>query len=401
MAADSAAGLRTGDAPLDGIRVVEAGTYMSAPFAGMMLAQLGAEVTKVEPCSGDPFRRFSLKQHQTSAAWINVNHGKTCIPLDLKDPDHVEELHRLLDAADVFVHNWRPGVATSLGLDPAVLSARHPSLIHLSITGFGETGPRRSVPVFDGLLQAASGFAAREAGPGQKPVTTRSFIVDKTTASFATQSILAALFDRTRTGRGAQLELAMLDVMAYFNFPDLCQDRTFLPPAPHVDLPAGRSAILRTSDGYVLVAPVSGRQISNAVTAVGHAEWKDDLKQIASPVELLDELLNRLETVTRSWTTVESEQAFQDHDVPAIAVFDIDAHFADAQTVHNELYTDGDSPVGPIRRVRYPLRRDGSALPEVAAASLLGAPSSSQGSASLRTDKSRTDKSRTNNKDEP
>lgn len=349
-------------APLDGIVVVEAGTYMSAPFGAMMLAQLGARVIKVEPPAGDPYRKYGLRHAGMSASWIDVNHGKASVVLDLKAPGDRARMDQLLADADVFVHNWRPGVADALGYGPELLSARHTRLVHLAISGFGETGPRSALPVFDGLLQAASGFAATEAGQGNTPVMTRSFIVDKITATYATQAVLAALVERTRTGKGAHLELAMLDVMAYFNFPDLCQDRTFLPPAPAVDLPPARSAILRTLDGHILVSPVSGRQIAGALAAVGHPEWKHDLKRIESPSQLLHELLDRLESVTGGWTTEACDRAFAAHDVPAAVVVDMDMHLADPQTLHNEIYDATETAFGRVRRARHPLRIDGALL---------------------------------------
>lgn len=357
------------DAPLTGVRVIEAGTYMSAPFASLALAHLGAEVIKVESPAGDPFRKFSLRHDGVSAAWVSTNHGKQSVVLDLKDPADAGELADLLGGADVFIQNWRPGVAEALDLSPLSLSERYPRLVHLAISGYGETGPRSDVPVFDGVLQAASGFAAQEARRGQPPSMTRSFVVDKTVAGFAVQAVLAALVQRERTGRGARLSLSMLDVMAYFNFPDLCQDRTFLPPAPHVDLESGRSAILRTADGHILASPVSGKQVAGAIEAIGHPEWKDELKAITSPVAFLDELLNRLESVTVDLTTAECERRFAAHDVPATAVLSVDEHLSDPQTLHNEIYLEASCDGLPIRRVRYPLRIDGRRLPDTPAAS--------------------------------
>jgi crotonobetainyl-CoA:carnitine CoA-transferase CaiB-like acyl-CoA transferase len=272
----------------------------------------------------------------------------------------------------VFVQNWRPGVAESLGLDRQTLERDYPHLIRLRITGFGEHGPLSSIPVFDGLLQAASGFCSREAGEDGTPRLARSFIADKVTALLATQAVLAALLHRNETGSGCDLDLAMLDAMAYFNFPELGQDRVFLPPAPSVDLPTPRSALLRARDGHVLVAPVTGRQISNALEAVGHPEWKRDLKAIDSPSALLDELLGRLETVTSSWTTAECETAFRQSGVPVIGVKTFDEHLADEQTVRNEIYSSSSSAYGPVRRARYPVRIDGEKPPLISSAPLMG-----------------------------
>jgi crotonobetainyl-CoA:carnitine CoA-transferase CaiB-like acyl-CoA transferase len=265
----------------------------------------------------------------------------------------------------VFVQNWRPGVAGSLNLSFDDVVTRNPALVYVAITGFGQTGPRSTRPVFDALLRAASGFASLEAGRTAPPVNTRSFLADKTTASFAAQAIIAALFWRTRSGSGLQIDLAMLDAMAYFDFPDLGQDRTFLPPAPRVDLEPSRSGMLKTSDGYVMVAPVTGRQIAAAMRSVGHPEWKDELKRLDSPVELVNVMYDLLESVTHTRTTAECEALFLAADVPAQAVLDMDTHLADAQTMHNELYSVSDSPIGPIRRIRYPARIAGCELPQL------------------------------------
>jgi crotonobetainyl-CoA:carnitine CoA-transferase CaiB-like acyl-CoA transferase len=154
----------------------------------------------------------------------------------------------------------------------------------------------------------------------------------------------------------------MLDVLAYFDFPDLGQDRTFLDAdAPH-ELRRGRSGLLETSDGFLAVSPVSGRQIGAAVTAVGHPEWKDDLKQIRHPTELTDALYDRLETVTRLQPTAHWLEVFAQHDVPAAAVMTLDEHLDDEQVLVNAIYSNGGSPVGPVRQVRYPARVDGHLL---------------------------------------
>lgn len=349
--------------PLDGIRVVEAANYVSGPFAGLALAQLGAEVVKVEPPTGDPLRKFGLTHEGISALYMNLNHGKRSVVLDLKDDGDRAAMQELLADADVFLQNWRPGIAESLGVGYDDVRERNSSLVYVAITGFGQTGPKLARPVFDTSIQAASGLAAYESGQGQ-PSMVRSLIADKTTAMMAVQGVLAALLSRGRTGEGSRVDLAMLDVMAYFNFPDVCQDRTFL-DAPPRDLPRGRDNVVRTSDGYVAVSPVSGRQLGAAVTAVGHPEWKEELKAAPSPSALIDRLVELLERVTVKRTSEEWEQVFLDHDVPATAVLNLDGHLADPQTLHNGLYSTSPSSSGEVRRVRYPALIDGEPLPEV------------------------------------
>jgi crotonobetainyl-CoA:carnitine CoA-transferase CaiB-like acyl-CoA transferase len=347
--------------PLDGIRVVEVGSYVSGPWAGLMLAELGADVIKVEPPRGDPMRTFGLRHNGLSALWVNCNNDKQSVVIDLKSAEGHKQMLDLVGDTDILIQNWRPGVAEALNLHSELLQERNPRLIQLVITGFGGTGPRSRTPVFDLLLQATSGLAAMEA-TDDHPTAVRSLVADKATATFGMQAVLAALFARERTGNGTRIELAMLDVMAYFDFPDLGQDRTFLVPGVRRELRRGRSAILRTADGYLAISPVSGRQIGNTVAAVGHPEWKDDLKQLADPTELMDEVYNRVEKVTVTGPTEQWLRLFEEFDVPAAAVLTPDEHFTDPQVQHNRLYTTTDSPVGPVRRVRYPALFDGQVL---------------------------------------
>ena len=346
------------DLPLRGIRVVEASSYVSGPFAGFMLAQLGADVIKVEAPGGDPLRRYGVTREDVSALWVNLNQGKELLTLDLKSEEGHRRMIELLDDADVFLQNWRPGVATSLGLDAESLSDRNGRLITMAISGFGDTGPRATNPVFDILLQAASGLTVSESTP-DGPRAFRSLIADKLAAVFAVQAILAALISRSASSRGSNIDLAMIDVMAFFNFPDLGQGRTFLDAEPQSALAKSRTGLLETEDGYVAVAPTSGRQISRALDAVGHSEWKVELKATTSPEALMNLLFDRLETITRSETTDYWVQRFLDHDVPAVTVMSIDQHLDDPQTVNNRIYDEIESPAGLLRRVRNPTKING------------------------------------------
>jgi crotonobetainyl-CoA:carnitine CoA-transferase CaiB-like acyl-CoA transferase len=136
-------------APLAGVRVVEIANYVSVPYGTMMLADLGADVLKVEPPGGDPFRRFGRPRKPMSALFTNVNRGKRSVVLDLKDPSGRGALLRLLDDADVVVSNWRPGVGARLHLEDAVFRDRNPRLIRAYVSGFGSTGPDAARPTFD------------------------------------------------------------------------------------------------------------------------------------------------------------------------------------------------------------------------------------------------------------
>jgi crotonobetainyl-CoA:carnitine CoA-transferase CaiB-like acyl-CoA transferase len=204
--------------PLAGIRVIEAASYVSGPFAGLALADLGAAVVKVEPPTGDPYRRFGPQDDDGGVIFRAGNHNKRSVAIDLTTAEGLARLHGLLDEADVLITNWRPGVAEAFGLTSVAVTDRWPRLVWVRVSGYGQTGPMATLPAFDSIVQARVGFAAAN---GAEPRLSPSYIADKVTATFAAQSALAAIVQRGSTGRGCVVDLAMLDALAYFDTPDL------------------------------------------------------------------------------------------------------------------------------------------------------------------------------------
>lgn len=187
--------------PLDGIRVVDCSGYIAGAYAGMMLADLGASVVKVEPLEGEAFRELP-----GFYAW---NRGKRSIALNLKSPEGIAVVEKLVRGGDVFLENMRPGVADRLGLGYARLSELNPRLVYCSVTAFGSTGPYADRPGFDPILQAMSGMMALQ-GFGGAPQYLRIAVTDYYTASLAAQAMLTGLFVRERTGRGQHVETSLL-----------------------------------------------------------------------------------------------------------------------------------------------------------------------------------------------
>ena len=348
---------RIASGPLTGITVVEVSNYVSGPMATMMLADLGADVIKVEPPRGDPFRRFGRPSHAMSAVFASTNRGKRSVVLDLKQPADLEALHGLLEKADVLLSNWRPAAVRRAGLDGDSLAARYPRLVKVYVSGYGPTGPSSERPSFDSMIQARSSFAWAEAMDGE-PHLAKSYLVDKMTATFAAQAAIAALYGRERTGIGATIDVPMLDVSAYFNFPESLSNRTFIDEQPddaRFDL-LGAQRPFRTSDGWVLIGAVSGQQIKGSIAAVGHPEWGPDLQALPA-VDMMGVLLERIEAITKDWTTEHTLAMFDAQDVPVAACLDIDGHLADPQVEHSEIYSVRDNPgLGEVRAVRYPGR---------------------------------------------
>ena len=345
-------------APLSGVRVVEIGNYMSVPFASMMLADLGADVVKVEPPKGDPFRRFGRPKEVMAAVFVNTNRGKKSVVLDLKQAKDRERLCALLRDADVVLSNWRPGVAARLGLADDVLAELNPRLIRVYVSGYGSTGPDGDKPSYDSVVQARSGLTSAQGGDGE-PTLAVGYLVDKMTATMAAQATLAGLYRRSVTGEGDAIEVPMLDVMAYLNFPEIFATRTFVDNEPrdarNRQMMANRP--LRALDGWILLSAVSADQIRDAVAAVGHPEWSAEILAATDGPQMTRRLVERVESQTRSLTVAECLARFDAHDVPAGQCVDLDQHLADAQVAHNELYEIVEHPqLGRVRQVRYPAR---------------------------------------------
>ncbi len=338
--------------PLAGIRVVEAASYISGPFAGLALADLGADVIKVEPPRGDPYRRFGPQDGDEGVIFRAVNRNKRSVRIDLTTDAGVGELGALLDDADVLVTNWRPGVAERFGLDADTVPQRWPRLVWVRVSGYGQTGPMAQLPSFDSIVQARVGLSSSFA---DEPVLVPAYVADKVTATFAAQSVLAALVQRQTTGNGSVVDVAMIDAMAYFDAPDLFAahqrpgqtddrvTRMLRSPRP-----------LPTSDGWIVLAPVSGHQIKRAMIAAGLEHAVADLKSQPDAVAAAERFFELFGDHLRNRTSAEWVAIFSAADVPASAVMTKADHLDDPQVAHNEIYRFADELGGPMRRVRHP-----------------------------------------------
>ena len=338
--------------PLEGISVVEAANYVTGPFAGIMLADLGADVVKIEPPGGDPFRRF--RGAETSAQWVSCNRGKRMVTADLKSPDGVATLLDLAAKADIFISNWRPDVADRLGVGDDVLATANPRLIRVWITGWGPDGPAAGLPAFDTVVQARSALIDATSVDGRVAVGA-GYPVDKATGLFSVQAALAALYERERSGVGTRIDVAMFDVTAYLQFPDLMTERVFVDSEPEEahSRAATANRAFPASDGHFVVSPVTGSQIKGTCAAVGHPEWAAQI--FAEPDQLMEILHRLLPPITSLEPRSVWLERFTAHDVPVGAVLTIDEHLADPLTDQKELYDVHDWPgVGRVRTVRHP-----------------------------------------------
>ncbi|HVA68637.1 MAG TPA: CoA transferase [Candidatus Binataceae bacterium] len=265
--------------PLDGFRIVDATQMISGPMATMTLGDQGADVIKIEPPGiGDLTRALGGIRRGMSPTFAVVNRNKRSVVLNLHDPRGLEALKRIVARADLFIQNFRPGVADRMGIGYDALRAVRPDLVYVSISGFGESGPYAGQRVYDPVIQALSGLAdiQSDADTG-RPRMMRLIIPDKVTALTAAQAMTAALLARERTGRGQHVRLAMLDAVIAFEWPEGMAGLTFVEPGKAVARPAGtRDLIFETADGYITAGAISDAEWAAMCRALERPEWLDD-----------------------------------------------------------------------------------------------------------------------------
>lgn len=341
--------------PLEGIRVIEAASYISGPFAGAILADLGAEVTKVEPKGkGDPYRNFGARYGDSSLFFKAVNQNKMSVFLDLKDRADLGEFRSLLVDADVLITNWRPAVAGSLGLHADDVLHDFPQLVWVRVSGYGQHGPRADMPAYDSIIQSRTGGLRAES---DEPRLGASLLADKVSAMSAAQAASAALIQRQRTGEGAIVDLAMIDAMAYFNGADISAGHRIVYDETDARVIAqlDGNKPFRTADSWLTLAPVSGKQMRSALAAIDKSDSWDELISRAATGDLLDHFAEVMAPELAKKTTSEWERIFAEADVPASAVLTIEEHMASEQVVHNGTYDTINEPsVGAFLRVRTP-----------------------------------------------
>lgn len=368
--------------PLDGFRIVDLTTMISGPLATMILADQGAEVIKVEhPAGGDHTREVADRRGGFAAAFLNNNRGKRCVTLNLKDPRGVEAALKLCATADVFVQNFRPGVADRIGLGEAAVRAARPDIVYASIAGFGFEGDWAGKPVYDPLIQALSGLASVQGGSDfARPRLIRTILPDKVTAIQASQAITAALLARERSGQGTHLHLSMLDTVVHFLWSSDMTGYTFVGDEI-IEQDTGKAQtfvelIYQTVDGWMAVSAHTDRTWRGLCNAVNRPDWLEDdrfktaaLREINKParLELTQQAL--LTDTTANWM-----QRLPAHDVPCAPVLTRGEMYQHPQVQANGVVIETDHPqAGRLRQARSPARFSTTPLDPPKPGRLLGA----------------------------
>src|SRR4051812_5326948 len=264
--------------PLNGYRIVDLTSNVSGPLATMILGDQGADVIKVEAPDGDHTRAGANRRGGFSANFLNNNRNKRSVVLNLKHKAALDALKRLVATADVFVQNFRPGVAERIGVGEDAIRAVRPDIVYVSISGFGEKGPYAQKPVYDPLIQGFSGLATVQAGSDEaRPRLLRTILPDKLTAITASQAITAALLARERSGEGQQVRLSMLEAVLAFLWSSDMGSQTFVGDEPARQEPATAfDLIYETADGYITAAALTDRQWAGLARALDRPEWLAD-----------------------------------------------------------------------------------------------------------------------------
>ena len=353
---------------LKDIRVVELGTYITGPAAGMHLADLGADVIKVErPGTGDPFRAF--KGGLYSPHYQTYNRNKRSIALDTAKPEDRAVLHDLVATADVFIQNFRPGVAEKLGAGEDELRRVRPDLIYCAISGFGTSGPARDRPTFDTVAQAASGYL-RLLTPPTNPRVIGPAIADAVTGQYAAMGILAVLLERARTGKGRRLDISMLEAMCHFNLDSF----THYYSAGEVMGPLSRPVVSQSytfccADGkWVAIhmsSPVKFWEGFLQATGQQHLAQDPRFAERLERIKHQDDLIAHFTPVFATRTRDAWCAALEAAEVPHSPAYDSDEALEDPQAQHLNIKVSAPSrELGTFTTVRPPYNFDGA--PETA-----------------------------------
>jgi crotonobetainyl-CoA:carnitine CoA-transferase CaiB-like acyl-CoA transferase len=345
--------------PLSGVRVLDLTGVVSGPYATMFLADQGADVLKIEPIGGDITRRSRAvidKAGEFSALFISSNRGKRSLSIDVKSEIGREVMAKLVAQSDVLVQNFRPGTTERLGLGPDELRKRHPRLIYVSISGVGDSGPYVKKRVYDPIIQALSGFADIQSQPvTNRPQMIRTIVCDKTTAVFAAQAVSSALYAREKTGQGDHIQVAMLDTMISYLWPEgmmqytvVGAEATTMDPNDRPDL------VFKTLDGYITCGTISDSEWQGFCKASGDPELARDERFATPGARFVNATarINKMQEYMAQRTTAEWLELLDVADVPCAPILRRGEIIANEQVVARGLIEEFEQPT--VGRVRQP-----------------------------------------------
>ncbi len=345
----------------EGLRVIDFTTTIAGPHCGRLLADLGADVVKVETPDGDMMRARPPLRNGASTMFGQLNAGKRCIVLDLKSEPDRKAAWALIASADVVVENYRPGVTKRLGIDYETVASGHDRLIYCSISGYGQSGPSAGFAAYAPVVHAAAGFdlahLAYQQGRG-RPDYCGIYIADVLSGTYAFGAIASALVARERTGRGQHIDVSMLEAMLSLTLVEMQEAQFETPPRPSRPF----FGPVETSDGYINIAVASERTFEGLAKTAGREDWLTDpryaeyLARRANWAELMDEF----EAWSRTVTNAECLATLEENAVPAAAYRTVREAMADPQIAHRRAFETVSDSGGPFKVLNPPFKMSGA-----------------------------------------
>lgn len=352
--------------PLAGVRVLDFTRVLAGPYCTALMADLGADVVKVEAPHGDDYRHIGPFEQGESLLFQALNRGKRSIVLDLKSVDGVARTRELLRDTDVLVENFRPGVMEKLGLGPDALRDEFPALVYVSVSGFGQTGPNAARPAYDIIVQAMSGLMDATGERDGSPTMVGESIGDVAGGLFAAWGTMVALFDRARTGQGRHVDVALFDALT--SMMPLLACRTLMAgdaptrtgnrhplSAPFGTYPA--------SDGHFAVAVLNDRLFAAFCEVIGQPELSTDPRFTSDPLRCANEpaLAERIQAWAGGRTVAEVVSILSGAGIPAAAIQSVAEAWASPQVLERGLASEVVHPVlGPMQVPEQPVHFSGA-----------------------------------------
>jgi CoA:oxalate CoA-transferase len=345
---------------LDRVRVLDFTTTIAGPHCTRLMADLGAEVIKIESPEGDMMRARLPMRKGASTSFGQLNAGKRSLVLDLKRPEAVAIVHRLVKSADVVVENFRPGVMQRFGLDYPKLSGVNPALVYCSISGYGQTGPSAGRPAYAPVIHASSGFdlaqIAHQMEP-RRPDYCGIFIADVLSGTYAFGAIMSALFQRKETGAGQVIDVSMLESMLSLTLGEL-QNSQFEVPPP------GRPIFgpVATKDGYVNLSVASERTFQSLAAAAGREDWRTDprFEKYIDRRNNWGALMDEVEEWSKTLPTAEVQAIFDRNGVPSSPYRTVREAMDDPQLAHRNALAEIHDKGGSFLALNPPFRLSAS-----------------------------------------
>jgi len=345
-----------------GLRVLDFSTTIAGPHCTRMLADMGAEVIKIESAEGETMRTRPPVRNGFSTAFGQLNVGKKSLVLDLKSPDAIEIIRRLVAGSDILVENFRPGVMRRLKLDYGSLHELNPKLIYCSISGYGQTGPSAELPAYAPVIHAASGYdmAHLSYQPGRsRPDYCGIYHADVLTGVYAFGAISAALYQRHGSQKGQHIDVSMLESMLSLTLNELQWSQFEVKPTQRPMF-----GPVETADGYVMLAIASEKTFQSLINVIGHPEWIADPRfaRYSDRRDNWADLMDGVETWSRALTTEKCLTELNGRGVPCSAYRTVAEALSDPQITHRGALSDVEDGGGTFKVLNLPFRMSGTSV---------------------------------------